>query len=327
MFMSAMAGGKTLSSWGTASYVVRAVSPQPAGPYRLVQDNVLPVFHHNPQVVRASDGTFLLFSIGQTAAGAGDAQAATASTGAVFRTELHWSSSIAGPWQSMGCVINGSNPSPHALPNGTIVVAYKGLPNGLRIASAPHWRGPYTTLSKPGSVTTCCGDKSGAAHCCGEILLSPTPYGHPFLEDFFLWFDAQARRWAMVLHQVSFDVPTLPVMRSLACTPEAQASSRIACPQYDFNDKALSPGGFAYSAGESLLSSWHLAGTNHSVYGETIALVGGKTLSADRQRPKLLFTDGVPSYLFNGLDPHGQKGPTHTFVVRIKSWEPPYDTH
>ena len=46
-------------------------------------------------------------------------------------------------------------------------------------------------------------------------MLSPTPYGHPFVEDFFLWFDAQARRWAMVLHQVSFDVPTLPVMRSL----------------------------------------------------------------------------------------------------------------
>ncbi len=102
---------------------------------------------------------------------------------------------------------------------------------------------------------------------------------------------------------------------------------RIACSQYDFEDKALSPGGFAYSAGESLLSSWHFAGANHSVYGDTIALVGGKTLSADRQRPKLLFTDGVPSYLFNGLDPHGQKGPTHTFAVRIKSWVPPYDTH
>ena len=114
-------------------------------------------------------------------------------------------------------------------------------------------------------------------------------------------------------------------MRSLA--PPKLRRQRVACLQYDFEDKALSPGGFAYSAGESLLSSWHFAGANHSVYGETIALVGGKTISADRQRPKLLFTDGVPSYLFNGLDPHGQKGPTHTFAVRIKSWVPPYDTH
>ena len=37
MFMSAMGGGKTLSSWGTASYIVRAVSKNPAGPFRAVQ--------------------------------------------------------------------------------------------------------------------------------------------------------------------------------------------------------------------------------------------------------------------------------------------------
>eukprot|EP01051_Picozoa_sp_SAG22_P021187 SAG22_NODE_4576_length_1228_cov_1.532329_1_plen_146_part_00 len=128
MFMSAMGGGKLLSSWGTASYIVRAVSSTPAGPFRAVQD-VLPAFHHNPQLVRAADGTFLLFSIGQTLGaetgqGSGSAAEATV-TGGVFRTELHFADKIEGPWQSLGCVINGSNPSPYVLANGSIVVAYK----------------------------------------------------------------------------------------------------------------------------------------------------------------------------------------------------------
>lgn len=289
MFMSAMGGGKLLSSWSTASYIVRAVAKNPAGPYTAVQD-VLPAFHHNPQVVRHPDGTFLLFTIGQTLS-----TAELAPRGKVFRTELHYASNIVGPWRSLGCIINGSNPSPHVMSNGTVVVAYKGEPNGLRIAMASHWRGPYTTLSKPGSSTACCGQKSGAASCCGDILLSPLPYGGPYIEDFFIWFDRRARRWSIVLHQ------------------------------YELPNRGMSPGGFAYSADASLLSPWRMA--NRSVYGLEIVLANGSKLHADRQRPKLLFDaeDEKPRYLFNGLDPGGQKAPTHTFAQEIKNWTPPYD--
>jgi hypothetical protein len=261
-----------------------------------VQD-VLPAFHHNPQLVRATDGTLLLFTIGQTL-GPETGSGRGSSSSVVFQTELHFASQIEGPWQSLGCVINGSNPSPYALAGGTIAVAYKGHPNGLRIATAPHWRGPYTTLSAPGGSNSCCGHKSGTASCCGEILLQPQPYGHPYIEDYFIWFDKAASRWAALLHQ------------------------------YDFRNKQLSPGGFAYSTNASLLSSWHFAGANHSVYGLDIQVAGGGIFHADRQRPKLLFdVEGNPSYLYNGIDPKGQKAPTHTVVQRIKSWVPPYDTH
>ena len=92
----------------------------------LRQQNVLPVFHHNPAIVRAHDGTYLLYTIGPK----------------VFNTELHYSASIEGPWHSVGVVINGSNPSPYVMPNGTIVVAYKGIPNGLRSPTT-------TTLTLP----------------------------------------------------------------------------------------------------------------------------------------------------------------------------------
>lgn len=197
----------------------------------------------------------------------------------MFRTELYHATSIEGPWTHHGVIVNGSNPSPHVLPNGTVVVAFKGIPNGLRIATAAHWRGPYEVLSPGGN----------------EILLSPKPVD---IEDFFIWYDIAAKRWAVLLHQyIGFE---------------------------------LEPGGFAYSAGESLLSGWHFAGSNNSVYGYDINITDSTSIHVDRQRPKLLFgADGTPSYLYNGMDSlkQAQKGPTHTFVQRVRSWRPPYDTH
>ena len=55
---------------------------------------------------------------------------------------------VQGPWTGHGIVINGSNPSPYVMDNGTVVVAFKAIPNGLRVAIAPHWSGPYTVLAR-----------------------------------------------------------------------------------------------------------------------------------------------------------------------------------
>ena len=58
-----------------------------------------------------------------------------------------------------------------------------------------------------------------------------------------MWFDRGARRWAVVLHQYTLGGGTTNV----------------------------AAGGFAYSTDESLLSAWHFAGANHSVYQPFIA--------------------------------------------------------
>ena len=231
----------------------------------------------------------------ETAAAAGTSNALVA----VYFEPSCTSQSLEGPWHSAGCIINGSNPSPFVFPNGTVVVAFKAIPNGLRIATAPTWRGPYTVLSRDTRLQSCCHAHSGSSTCCGELLLSPQPYGKPYIEDFFLWFDGSAKRWAMLVHQYSFGSGT----------------------------KVVGPGGFAYTEDESLLSPWHFTGPNHSVYGDAIQLSNGTVLHSDRQRPKLLFgPDGMkPLYLYNGLDASGQKGPTHTFVQQIQSFTPPYD--
>ena len=96
---------------------------------------------------------------------------------------MHHSSSVAA-WVNLGVVINGSNLPPYVFPNGTVVVAFKNIPNGLRIVTAPTWRGPYTTRTRNNS----------------EIILDGKPKGLS-IEDFNLWFDAKRRRWHCLLHQ------------------------------------------------------------------------------------------------------------------------------
>ena len=71
-----------------------------------------------------------------------------------------------------------------------------------------------------------------------------------------------------------------------------------------------------------------MAENTHYLCRDDIELSNGSSIQADRQRPKLLFgRDGAPQYLYNGIDPRGARAATHTFVQRIKSWTPPYDTH
>jgi hypothetical protein len=182
LFMSAMGKRGSLNQWETVSEVAHAVASTPTGPFRLVQSAVLPIFHHNPAIVQAKDGTFLLYSIGQTKNGTHSVQD---SSSAVFQIELHVASNINGPWRNLGVVINGSNPSPFVKKDGSIVVAFKGIPNGMRMATATHWSGPYRRLRINGS----------------EILLNASSAGLKGIEDYDIWFDEKRSRWNCVLHQ------------------------------------------------------------------------------------------------------------------------------
>ena len=101
-----------LGAWTSNSEVIHAVSDSAAGPFKM-KDVALPPWHHNPQIMLHPDGTFLLFTIGQTLSNTKQ----LAAGGAVFRTELHHASNIVGPWQSLGCIINGSRFGSKFCPN------------------------------------------------------------------------------------------------------------------------------------------------------------------------------------------------------------------
>jgi hypothetical protein len=65
MYFSEMANNCTLHDYGSVSRVVHATARSPLGPF-VRQSIALPVFAHNPQVIRHPDGTLLLFHIGDT---------------------------------------------------------------------------------------------------------------------------------------------------------------------------------------------------------------------------------------------------------------------
>jgi hypothetical protein len=155
----------SLGEWVTNSAIVHAVSKSPLGPF-VRKETVLPAFASNPQLARAPDGEWLLFTIGDGKALAPDevfdcskqpVKPPKPSQYAGNVTSMHHSSSLDGPWKQVfgpgGSVLlpGFTNPAPHVMPNGSVVVL--GIPQGcctcdhggcLHAATAPSWRGPFT---------------------------------------------------------------------------------------------------------------------------------------------------------------------------------------
>ena len=63
MFAAEMANQCTLGQWTTNSQVVNAVSSSPLGPF-VRQGIAIPPWSHNPQAVRAPDGTYVIYTLG-----------------------------------------------------------------------------------------------------------------------------------------------------------------------------------------------------------------------------------------------------------------------
>jgi hypothetical protein len=168
-----------ISHWSPNSAIVHATSTTgPAGPYSR-KDVVVVPFAHNPKVVRAPDGTWLMYTIGVQLPASQlfncsgpDEEVAAASPPPPGRNPenresnitLFTSKSLEGPWTRYGTVLgpdyqgtwdeDTSNPSPWVLANGTVLLMYRGCIvfqpgcNGeyMGVASAPSWKGPYTRL-------------------------------------------------------------------------------------------------------------------------------------------------------------------------------------
>jgi hypothetical protein len=157
MFAAEFANHCDLGAWGTNSRVVAAVSRTPTGPF-IRQNVAIPTFAHNPEVVRAPDGTLILYTLGagtpngplQNCSGDGSRAAAAAGAlsgpparrgqraigrggvGVPANFTLHSSSSSPlGPWTATTVQIDGWNsswtlgnwnPAPVMLPDGTCSV-------------------------------------------------------------------------------------------------------------------------------------------------------------------------------------------------------------
>ena len=152
-----------ISHWSPNSAIVHATSTSgPAGPYTRKDVAVVP-FAHNPKVVRAPDGTWLMYTIGVQLPASklfncSHSQQVEEPPPAPTpgrnpenlesNITLFTSDSLEGPWTRYGTVLgpdykgmwdeDTSNPSPWVLPNGVNTTACKRL---FSLGCVPHTDG------------------------------------------------------------------------------------------------------------------------------------------------------------------------------------------
>ena len=159
--------------------IVRLEGPSSAGPFQFAEV-VLPVFHHEAHAIRAPDGTVLIYMIKYDGGELPGllSEECLQPTCHVYNIShqvisMAWSSSVYGPWsekiifnpwpgpanrESWLCQTNC--PSVTFAPSGNVIMAFrgaqcqsptppmKGTKEKIAIATAPHWSGPYTIVSK-----------------------------------------------------------------------------------------------------------------------------------------------------------------------------------
>jgi hypothetical protein len=167
--------------WLTNGQIARATSQTPIGPYSFVEI-VLP-YHTsntsqqywdrscmNPKIIQATDGTFLLYYTGDTYDGPTPTQPSQQADNdkaqGLQRIGLAYASSVTGPWSRLPNPIVEPRPGKWddrmttnvavtILKNGTILAVYKAsTPPGsakqttvcIGVASAQHWKGPYSRV-------------------------------------------------------------------------------------------------------------------------------------------------------------------------------------
>jgi len=151
LFAAAFTNNCGLNAWKSNSEVIHAVSLNPLGPF-VYLDVVASVWNHNPQIVRHTDGTYLLFTIGVTpepkqANCKTSIEPEEPPTAPTRLIQLFYSNSVYGPWTLL--VVNGSsnlfegtNPSPWVNPDGSMYVGSHS--NSFTVSTAQHWKGPYS---------------------------------------------------------------------------------------------------------------------------------------------------------------------------------------
>jgi len=293
-----------IDDWSPNSRVVRAVSHTGAlGPYSFANE-VLPTFHHNPQVVRSRDGSYLMYVIGRTCGHTSDCHAGPVPPPAphpanaacplpndpapgnmesgisLFKSNLLNSSE----WQSVGTVL-GSN-GPDASGKWTAWDSDTNNPAPLTTTfNSSGTDSNQTLLMYRGCGYECSGgEKIGIAKAPsydGTYTRQDAPLcdGKDCLnEDPFMYQD-QNGNFHAIFHFLG---------------PNGGFSCRKVLGKWkgcDIGSHAYSPNG---------LSNWTFSKT--IAYNATVQWTdGSSTTMSRRERPQLVLKDGLPAFLSNGV--------------------------
>jgi hypothetical protein len=207
-FVAEMTHNCSLGDVGSNSRIIRATSAAgPAGPYAFAEVVVAP-YAHNPTVRVLPDGSFALFMIGGTPATERNCSGGNVVVGGDDPSGIavSWAPRITGPWSAprrvefshdTGPLLNCSftNPSPHVLANGSVLLAFQGgychsiIPGigeeDIGVALAPRWDGVFALVT-------------------GQPIVEPPPWCIAGLgEDPFLWQDGRGF-FHMLIHGMCF---------------------------------------------------------------------------------------------------------------------------
>jgi len=143
-----------LCTWGSNSHVIHATSNNLLGPYAY-QNEALPVWSHNPQVVvdrSSGNPIYLLFHIGTADGGVTpkvcNGEDNIRHTRSPYASGvLHTASEPGGPYtpQSPPGLGGCNNPAPYVYPNGTILLVCSQ--GGTNVWYADSWKGPWNGRS------------------------------------------------------------------------------------------------------------------------------------------------------------------------------------
>ena len=297
LFASAFANGCGLGAWGSNSIAIHAVAASPLGPFAFVE-RALPNYHHNVQPVRAPDGTFLIFSIGMSPeptmakCGAADGRAGGGRLAHGFETiEAYSSPSLAGPW----------SPVPGGPPNG------RNLFNGTNPA-------PFFDPSLNGTLYVFSHNSAAVTVSIAPSWRGPYSPPQPVFdfreneyvgEDPVVWYDAKIANeeggvgaWRCLYHMYNGSAPH---------------------PQFRV-------GGYAQSAGTSVLSRWTVQPESAPAYTtEFVAYIAGDagptatTTFARRERPKIYIdpASGEPAVLYTAVCPQSSGNNCFTIAAPL----------
>lgn len=289
----------TADGLGCNAHVARLEADAPGGPYRMA-GVALPRMHFSPNVVRAPDGTVLLYTVADRNCPAVTTCCSGGSTtcfGCEFTQHMQLSvasaPSVHGPWEERVGIIPGDaeNPSAVVLNNGTIVVAYRvrgaGGQEFVTLATATSWEGPYVPRGAP-------------------LWSNATTDAYQATEDPFLWHDT--RGFHMLMHSMYWPQTTdwWVLLHAGAYAFSADGT------EWTFVGPSFEAGATGGPDGPlTPAAPWS---------GEVAWTNGTKTLMMVRQKPALIFdATGRATHLINGVDWESPPGQTTGCYWR-KAW-------
>lgn len=261
---------------------------------------VLPRMHFSPNVVRAPDGTVLLYTVADNNCPSVDACCSGGSCFACnflqhMQLSMASAPSVYGPWTEKVGILPGDaeNPSATVLKNGSVILAYRIWDQNqefVTTAMAKSWKGPYVPRGTPlfGENTT-----MDAYQATEDPFLWHDDRGFHLLMHSMYW--PQTTNWYVLLHAGAY-----------AFSVDGITWTFVG-PTFIAEDERLPDGPLTPAAPWSGWVEW----TNST---ET------KTLMMVRQKPSLIFdSNGHATHLVNGVD-YESKPTATTGCYWRKAW-------